>query len=142
MGTGWVRFSAVFLTVLLFFGILTVWVPTLWPIGFLQAAVFALAVAWAAWMRWRPSPVHFSFPLIPLAGAVLWGLLQLQLGWTVCRFESWSAELGSLSGDFLAGSGDLQLPGDPARLSQGARLLRLHFEPPFEFLAEALRTQR
>ncbi|MEK7403999.1 MAG: O-antigen ligase family protein [Acidobacteriota bacterium] len=85
--------SAVVLSVLLFFGILTVWVPQRWPVGVLQSGVFALAAAWALRAAIYARPVRTSLVLIPLAGAMLWALLQLALGWTVYRFATWTAVL-------------------------------------------------
>lgn len=84
---------AVLLTVLLFLGILTIWVPGRWAAGLLEAGSFLLAIVWAARTMWRPHRPKTSFLLIPLAGAVLWGLLQLLMGWTVYRFQTWNAVL-------------------------------------------------
>lgn len=83
-----VKVVAVFLTVLLFLGILTIWVPGRWAVGLLEAGSFLLAMVWAAWTMWQPHRPKTSFLLIPLAGAVLWGLLQLLMGWTVYRFQT------------------------------------------------------
>ncbi len=85
--------SAAALGLLLAFGILALWHPARWPLSVFQAGVFALAAASSARMLWRPRPFSLSFPLIALAGTVLWGLLQLLLGWTVYRFETWNAVL-------------------------------------------------
>jgi O-antigen ligase len=93
MTTLWARLSAAVLTLLLFLGILTIWVPERWPLGVLQAGVFALGAAWAARMVWRSEGFRLSYPLTPLAGAVFWGLLQLLAGWSAYRFATWDALL-------------------------------------------------
>jgi len=87
------RLSAVALAALLFFGVLTVWIPHRWPVHALQAGVFILCIPWAAVITLRARPPRGSLVLIPLGGAVLWGLLQLLFGWTVYRFETWNAVL-------------------------------------------------
>src|ERR1700730_14884785 len=70
-----VAFAALF-----FFGILTLWVPGYWPVTVFQVGVFALA-AIAVWRAPRAPPA-FSWPIIPLSLAVLWGLFQLFTGRT------------------------------------------------------------
>ena len=42
------RASAAALAALLFFGILTVWIPYRWAVYALEAGLFALAIPWAA----------------------------------------------------------------------------------------------
>src|SRR5712671_6094880 len=81
------------LSVLLFAGILTLWVPYRWTVGLFQTGAFALAIAWAVRFARRPFPVKGSVLLIPLSGAVLWGVAQLTLGETVYRWETWTALL-------------------------------------------------
>jgi hypothetical protein len=93
MARTWESASALLLAGLLAFGLGTIWIPQRWPAGVWQAGIFALALAWAARMLWRPYRLRISFPLIPLGGAVLCGLLQLLFGWTVYRFETASAVL-------------------------------------------------
>jgi len=93
MESSGVKMLAVVLTVLLFLGILTIWVPDRWAVGLLEVGVFVLAIVWAARTMRRPHRPETSFLLIPLAGAVLWGLLQLLRGWTVYRFQTWNAVL-------------------------------------------------
>ena len=51
--------------------------------------MFALAVAWII----RGKRPRGSFVLFPLGAAVLWGLVQLCLGRTVYRWETWNAVL-------------------------------------------------
>ena len=74
------------LAALFFFAILTLWVPGYWPIAVFQVAIFALAGV-AAW-RARLSPPPFPWPIIPLAFAVLWGILQWLTGRTAYAFET------------------------------------------------------
>jgi hypothetical protein len=84
---------AVLLTVLLLLGILTVWVPGRGAVGPLEAGSFLLAIVWIARAVWQPQRLNTSFLLVPLAGAIVWGLLQLLMGWTVYRFQTWNAVL-------------------------------------------------
>ena len=87
------RASAAALAALLFFGILTVWIPYRWAVYALEAGLFALAIPWAAAIALRRRSPRGSILIIPLLAAVLWGLLQLLCGWTVYRFETWNAVL-------------------------------------------------
>jgi O-antigen ligase len=81
------------LAVLLYFGVLTIWVRGRWALSLLEAGVFLTALAWLlAWVR-RPQRIQTAGLLVPLAGAPLWGLLQLALGTTVYRFATWEAVL-------------------------------------------------
>ena len=81
------------LTLLLFYGVLTLWVPERWALSLLQSGVFLAGMVWVAAWAFRPLPVASGFLLIPLAGATLWGLAQLLLGTTVYRFDTWEAVL-------------------------------------------------
>ncbi|MGQ9635640.1 MAG: O-antigen ligase family protein [Bryobacteraceae bacterium] len=93
MEHAWTKAAAGILTVLLMVGILTVWAPGRWPVHLWAAGIFLLASVWAGRMLWQPQRARSGVLLIPLAGAVLWGLLQLVFGWTVYRFETWNALL-------------------------------------------------
>jgi O-antigen ligase len=86
---GFFRRSLAALALLLFFGALTLWVRERWALSLLEAGVFLLGIVWA--LR-SPRP-HGSFLLAPFAGAVAWGGLQLTLGSTVYRFDTWNAVL-------------------------------------------------
>ncbi len=77
------------LAALLFFGILTVWVPALWAASVFETGMFALAAA--AVLRARRNPPRFSFPLVPLSFAVLWGVFQLLSGRTIYAFDTRNA---------------------------------------------------
>ena len=74
------------LAAVLFFGILTLWVPGYWPIAVFQAGMFGLAVG--ALIQWRRTPPRFVYPLAPLMFAVFWGLFQWAAGRTVSPFET------------------------------------------------------
>ena len=76
-----VPFAALF-----FFAILTLWVPGYWPVTVFQVGIFLLA-AIAVW-RARLSPPNFTWPLVPLSSAVLWGLFQCLTGRTAYAFDT------------------------------------------------------
>ncbi len=87
------RRSAAVLALLLFFGVLTLWVPERWALSLFEAGTFLLGIVWAARWALRPFPLHGGFLLIPFGGAIVWGLLQLLLQTTVYRFDTWNAVL-------------------------------------------------
>jgi O-antigen ligase len=74
------------LAAVLFFGILTLWVPGYWPVAVFEVGTFGLAVG--ALIRWRRTPPRFVYPLAPLLFAVSWGLFQWGTGRTVSAFET------------------------------------------------------
>jgi O-antigen ligase len=74
------------LAALFFFAILTLWVPALWPVSIFETGMFALATV--AVFRSRRNPPSFSFPVVPLSFAVLWGLFQLLSGRTIYDFDT------------------------------------------------------
>ena len=84
---------AALLCVLLSYAIMTIWIDARWAWSLTQCAVFAAIGVWAARQLRRPSPVHASLWLAPLAAAPLWGLVQLALGRTIYRRETWNATL-------------------------------------------------
>lgn len=79
----------ILLAALFFFAILTLWVPALWPVGVFEIGIYALAAVAVLRARRRLPP--FSWPLVPLSFAVLWGLLQLLTGRTVYAFDTRNA---------------------------------------------------
>jgi O-antigen ligase len=88
-----VRGTAVALAALLFFAVLTIWVPERWALSALQTGVFLLAAVWSCRLLLRPLPLCFGFPTAALLAAVFWGLLQLALGTTVSPHDTWEALL-------------------------------------------------
>ena len=87
------RTAAVILPATLVFSVLCVFVSDLWPIAAAQTMFFLLALVFVlrTAIRGRMPEGHWIIAL--LAGAVLWGLLQLLLARSVNRFETWSAIL-------------------------------------------------
>ena len=59
----------------------------------MEALVFALGAAWAVLFAFRPYALSGSPVLIPLAGTVAIGLVQLMIASTVNRWETWNAVL-------------------------------------------------
>ena len=74
------------LAAILFFGILTLWVPGYWAVAVFQIGIFGLAAV--ALFRSRHTPPRFAYPLAPLLFAVFWGLFQWGTGRTVVPFET------------------------------------------------------
>jgi len=85
--------SAAALAAILFWAILTIWVPDHWMFGLAEAGVLGLAAAWAIHFALRPYCLGVGPVLIPLAGTVVIGLVQLMTGHTVNRWETWNAVL-------------------------------------------------
>ena len=73
------------LAALLFFGVLTLWVPERWTWGLVQTGIFLMA-GWSVWgaRKFRPTPAAAACAL-----ATLWPLVQLALGASVNRGETW-----------------------------------------------------
>jgi O-antigen ligase len=78
---------------LLFFGILTLWVPERWALAAYQTGAFGLGLFWAVRMAVRPSPLRWKYALFVLAGPAVWGLIQLATGHTAYRAETLDAVL-------------------------------------------------
>ncbi len=77
------------LAALFFFAILTLWVPAAWPVTVFQVGIFLLAGI--AVLRALRRPLLFSWPVVPLAFAVFWGLLQWLTGRTYYAFDTVTA---------------------------------------------------
>jgi O-antigen ligase len=90
---GFFRRSAAALALLLFLGVLTLWVRERWAVSLFQAGAFLLGIAWAARWALRPFSLRGGFLLIPFGCAAAWGLLQLLVQTTVYRFDTWNAVL-------------------------------------------------
>jgi hypothetical protein len=82
------RFS-IALAALLFFGILTLWVQELWAWALVQVGIFLLA----GLRLLRKDPIRIRAAFLPLWAAAVWPLLQLALGQTAGRGETWLAAL-------------------------------------------------
>lgn len=105
--------SAKALAGLMFASVLTVWVIDRWSVSLLEAGVFALAGLWSVRMVLYPYAIRVSPALVPLAGALSIGLLQLWTGQTVARWETWNAFLkwSAFGAAFFLG---LQIGATPA----------------------------
>ena len=79
----------VVLAALICSGILTLWVPAFWPVAIFQVVAFTVAgvVVW----RSRNRLPSFTYPLVPLAFAVVWGLFQCLTGHTAYLFATQTA---------------------------------------------------
>lgn len=73
--------------------ILMLWAPELWKVSLVQVGIFLLAILWLAGVMVYGFPVRRHLLLIPLAGAVLWGCLQLAASQTVYRWATENAVL-------------------------------------------------
>jgi O-antigen ligase len=76
------------LAALLFAGILTCWAEGYWPVALVESGAFLLAGIWVAWITVARKSAPSGFVLFPVAGLVLWGIMQLALSMTVYRFET------------------------------------------------------
>ncbi len=82
--------SAWWLGLMLCAAIGTIWIPEPWINPSLyEAGVFLLACGWAAGMVWRPYAVRGSWVLAYLGFGAVWPLVQLGLGETVSRWDTW-----------------------------------------------------
>ena len=98
--------SAHFLALTMAIAILVMFFPGRWinPSLF-QAGLFLLGASWAIALVLHPFELRFSTVLIPLSATVAWGLLQLAIGYTTDRWDTWMAVLtwlGNLWACFLA----------------------------------------
>ncbi len=77
------------LAALFLFGILTLWVPGVWPVTVFEVGIFVLAGVVV--LRALRRPIPFAYPLAPLSGAVIWGVLQWLTGQTAYVFATKTA---------------------------------------------------
>ncbi len=87
------RIAAAGFTLILFFGILTIWAPARWPLGVLEVGVFALGATQAVRIARCKERFRYSYPLVALGGVIAWGLWQLIADWSAYRFATWGAVL-------------------------------------------------
>ena len=87
------------ITVVLCFGILSLWVPGRWALAVYQCGLFGVSAAWAARFALRPFPLRCSREVVLLAAVVTYGCLQLSAGLTIYRWQTsesvlnWGANL-------------------------------------------------
>lgn len=85
--------SAVVLGLTLCAAIMTLWVKERWSVSLLEAGVLGLAAVWSGRVVFQRYRVVGALGMIPLAGAVAVGLIQLRMEYTVNRWETWNAVL-------------------------------------------------
>lgn len=76
-------FAGYALTLILAFGLLTLWVRPRWAVAAFQLSVLALSFAWVWAYAWLGGTVRLHAALLPLSFIPLWGSLQLLLGKTL-----------------------------------------------------------
>jgi len=92
----------VVLAALFAFAILTLWVPANWPVAVFQVGIFGLCAV----CLWRSPMERVAYPAIPLAVAVLWGLVQAAMPLTAYAFATKTAvvQWTTLLAVFLVGA--------------------------------------
>ena len=83
------RWPAVWLALLLAWGVLSLWIEGRWAWASFEVGVYAIA----AWRVISGRPPALRWASLSLAAAALWPLLQLALGTTLYRGATWSAAL-------------------------------------------------
>jgi O-antigen ligase len=83
------RWSAYSLVTLMAMAVLVMFIMRLWinPSTF-QMGLFVLGIGWAIAMVIRPFRLRYSFPMLPLACAIAWGLFQLAANGTASRADT------------------------------------------------------
>jgi hypothetical protein len=76
------------LTAIMFFAVLTTWMPSRWHLAVEQAGIFVLGIAWAVRQLFHPRPVRKSWLLVPVGIATAWGFCQLAVGRTAYPFAT------------------------------------------------------
>ena len=102
--------AAALLTALLFYAVLTLWVPERWAWSLFQVGVFLLA----GWRVGRAGAIRLTPAAATLAVAALWPLVQVSAGTSVDRGETWLAALNwatflvvfLVAADILRGRGE------------------------------------
>jgi hypothetical protein len=85
--------TAVTLAIILFWVVLSAWLTDRWSFDFAEAGVLMLGGAWAVRLVIRPCHLRGSPVLVPLAGTVAVGLVQLMTAHTANRWETWNEVL-------------------------------------------------
>jgi O-antigen polymerase len=81
--------AAALFSVLLFYAVLTLWVPERWAWSLFQVGIFLLA----GWRVGRARSIRLTLVAATLAVAALWPLVQVAAGTSVDRGETWMAAL-------------------------------------------------
>ncbi len=82
--------------------ILTSWTPERWPVSLIEIGAFVLAQAWIVRLAWRGESPRLDVTLLAPALLLVWGALQMALGWTAALSETargtlaWGAYLALL----------------------------------------------
>jgi O-antigen ligase len=86
--------SAHFLALVMAIAVSAMFIPRPWinPSLF-QIGLLLLGIVWTISLAIHPRRLRLSLPMLPLAGAVLWGLLQLGTHWTSGRADTRAAVL-------------------------------------------------
>jgi O-antigen ligase len=84
---------AALLPVLLFGSILTLWIPDRWPLGAFQAGVYLLAGLAIVRVWWRGSRFRLGPALLPMAGVLAIGAIQLALRQSSYAAATWESLL-------------------------------------------------
>ena len=90
---GFFQDGSLALALLLFYGILTLWIGDRWALSLYQAAALLACGAWGIWMTFHPERARWTILLIPVALVPVWGLVQLASARTVYRWETWNSIL-------------------------------------------------
>ncbi len=69
-------------------GLLLAWMPDGIAWSLFEASIFALLIAWAAGWALGAFPAAWPRIALPIAGVILWGLIQVRMGWTAYFFAS------------------------------------------------------
>jgi O-Antigen ligase len=85
--------AATLFAALLFYGVLTLWVPGRWAWSLFQVGVFLLA----AWRVRRAHSIRLTPAAVLLSLAAAWPLVQLAAGGSVDAAETWMAALNWIS---------------------------------------------
>jgi O-antigen ligase len=100
----------VLLAIILFFGILTLWVPSRWALSTFQVALFLTAIVAIARRMRAKEPIGWHPVVLWLCLAAVWGLLQIATRHTVYEWKTWEAAVNWIT-NLVAFSLALQIRG-------------------------------